>query len=87
MVSLSFILLRKKEPTLQRPYKVKHYKFVGITAALLSGLMVVMYIIPGSGSTLTIQEAIIVGGWTMLGALFYIMSKKHYKEKFGSVKV
>ena len=87
MVSLSFIVLRKKEPDLHRPYKVKHYKFVGIVAALLSGLMVVMYLIPGSGSTLTIQEAIIVGGWALLGLVFYIVCKRHYKDNFGMVEV
>lgn len=87
MVSLSFVILRKKEPDLHRPYKVKHYKFVGITAALLSGLMVILYLVPGSGSTLTIQEAIIVGGWTLLGVVFYIICKRHYKDQFGIMEV
>ena len=86
IVSLSFVILRKKEPDLYRPYKIKHYKFVGITAALLSGLMVIMYLIPGSGSTLTTQEIIIVGGWVLLGAIFYIVCKRHYKDKFGTVE-
>lgn len=53
MVSMSFVILRKKEPELHRPFKVKHYKFVGITASVLSGFMVAMYLIPGSGATLT----------------------------------
>ena len=48
MVSLSFIILRKKEPDLHRPYKVKHYRLVGITATVLSGFMVILYLIPGS---------------------------------------
>ncbi len=87
MVSLSFVILRKKEPDLHRPYKVKHYKFVGITAALLSGMMVMLYLIPGSGSTLTIQEMVIVGGWTLLGVFFYVLCKKHYNEQFGKVEV
>ncbi len=87
MVSLSFLVLRKKEPDLHRPYKVKHYKFVGITAALLSGLMVALYLIPGSGSTLTVQEIIIVGGWTLLGMVFYFLCKSHYKDEFGHIEV
>ena len=32
MVSLSFIILRKKAPEMARPYKVKHYKIVGVLA-------------------------------------------------------
>ena len=83
MVSMSFVILRKKEPDMKRPFKVKHYKLVGITASVLSGFMVVMYLIPGSGCTLTWEEWIMVGGWTVLGLIFYILCKKRYREKFG----
>lgn len=84
-VAMSFLVLRKKEPNLKRPYKVKHYKFVGITAAILSGFMVILYLIPGSGSSLAVQEWIIVGGWALLGLVFYAVCKKRYKESFGLV--
>lgn len=87
MVSLSFLILRKKEPDLNRPFKVKHYKFVGITASVLSGFMVVMYLIPGSGCSLTPEEWIMVGGWTILGVIFYIICKKKYKDKFGTMEL
>lgn len=86
IVSMSFVILRKKEPDLRRPFMVKHYKFVGITASMLSGLMVVLYLVPGSGSSLTVQEWIIVGGWAILGIAFYAICKKHYGVKFGQLK-
>ncbi len=87
MVSLSFVILRKKEPDLPRPYKVKHYRFVGITASVLSGLMVALYLIPGSGCSMTVEEWIIVGGWALLGLFFYLICRKHYGSKFGQVTV
>ena len=87
MVSMSFVILRKKEPELHRPFKVKHYKFVGITASILSGFMVVMYLIPGSGATLTVEEFIMVGGWALLGLIFYIICKNRYKDQFGRIKL
>lgn len=83
MVSMAFVLLRKKEPDLIRPYKVKNYKIVGFFSVLMSGFMVVMYLIPGTGCTLTIQELIIAGGWSILGVIFAIICKFRYKEKFG----
>ena len=83
MVSMSFVILRKKEPNLHRPYKVKHYKVVGITASVLSGLMVLLYLIPGSGCSMTVEEWLIVGGWTILGVVFYITCKRHYGDDFG----
>lgn len=87
MVAMSFLILGKKEPDLNRPFRVKHYKFVGIIATILSGLMVVLYLIPGSGSSLTVQEWIIVGCWTLLGLVFYIICKKHYGAQFGQMDV
>lgn len=85
MVALSFIILRKKEPDLPRPYKVKHYKFVGVMAVIMSGFMVACYIIPGSGATLVWQEWAMAGGWCILGLIFFIHSKAKYGEKFGSL--
>ena len=85
MVAMSFVILRKKEPDLYRPYKVKHYKFVGITATILSGMMVALYLIPGSGSSLTVQEWIIVGGWALLGAVFFFICKNRYAQDFGKM--
>ena len=84
MVSLSFIILRKKAPEMARPYKVKHYKIVGVLAVLMSGFMVAMYIIPGSGSNLVPQEWAMAGGWAVLGIIFFIVCKLKYKEKFAS---
>lgn len=85
MVSLSFLILRKKEPDMNRPYKVKAYRFVGIMAVLMSGFMVLMYCIPGSGGNLVIQEWVMVGAWILLGVVFFIICKIKYKEKFGSL--
>lgn len=84
MVSLSFIILRSKAPEMKRPYKVKHYKFVGVMAVLMSGMMVVMYIIPNSGCALVAQEWAMAGGWCILGVIFFAVCKLKYKEKFGS---
>lgn len=85
MVSLSFIILRSKEPEMKRPYKVKNYKLVGALAVLMSGFMVVMYIIPSSGSTLVWQEWIMAGGWAVLGVIFFVVCKLKYRDKFGTI--
>ncbi|MDD3219541.1 MAG: bifunctional amino acid transporter/iron-containing alcohol dehydrogenase [Lachnospiraceae bacterium] len=84
MVAVSFVILRKKAPEMDRPYKVKHYKIVGAIAILMSGIMVAMYMIPNSGCSLVWQEWIMAGGWAVLGVIFCIICKVKYKEKFGS---
>ncbi|MDO4168587.1 MAG: APC family permease [Lachnospiraceae bacterium] len=83
MVSISFIIMRTKEPDLARPYKVGNYKLVGTIAVLMSGFMVAMYLIPGSGAALVWQEWIMAGGWCVLGVIFCIACRNKYKEKFG----
>ena len=84
MVAISFIVIRKKYPEMERPFKIKHYKIVGIIATILSAAVVLMYLIPGTGCTLVWQEWIIVGGWLILGVGFYVWSKLRYKDKFAS---
>ncbi|MBR2589972.1 MAG: APC family permease [Clostridia bacterium] len=82
IVALSFVRLRSKEPTMERPYKIKHYKIVGIIAILMSGGMAAMYLIPGTNCSLVWQEWIIVAGWVVLGIVLAIRSYVKYKGKF-----
>ena len=85
MVSISFLILRKKEPDMPRPYKVPGYKFVGVMAVVMSGFMVCMYCIPGTGGSLILPEWLMVGAWSLLGVVFFVICKKKYKESFGSL--
>lgn len=85
MVSLSFLILRKKEPDMQRPYRVPAYKFVGVMAVLMSGFMVLVYIIPGSGGNLVLPEWIMILAWSLLGVVFFAVCKSKYKENFGNL--
>lgn len=83
MVSISFVVLRKKEPDLKRPYKVKHYRIVGTMAILLSIGMIICYL-PGMSSGLNVPEWTIVGIWSVLGIIFYFYAKRKFPE-FGRV--
>ena len=83
MVSVSFLVLRRKEPRLSRPYKVRTPRFVGFMAIALSGLMLVLYM-PGMPSGLNVPEWIIIGIWALLGIVFYAYAKRKFPE-FGRV--
>lgn len=84
LVSVSFIILRTKEPDMARPYKVRHYKIVGICAVIMSGFMVAMYMIPGSGAALVPQEWAMVLGWSILGVMFGGFCKAQYGVNFAT---
>ncbi|MEA4922065.1 MAG: APC family permease [Eubacteriaceae bacterium] len=83
MVSLSFLILRKKEPDLKRPYKVKGGVVVGVLAVCVSFFFLYLYLPLGSPAPLTGIEWCLVGGWIVLGVIFFIINKitmKHTHE-------
>lgn len=79
LVSMSFLVLRFREPDMIRPYKVKCGKIIGGIAVLLSGFMMLLYF-PGMPSGLVKEELIMVGAWIVLGIIFYSIAKLKYSD-------
>ena len=77
LVAISFLVLRKKEPEMERPFKVTHPNLVGYGAVFLSlGLLSAFF--PWSPSALTWPEewsTLLI--WTTLGLLILFYSKKN----------
>jgi amino acid transporter len=71
MVSISFLVLRKNEPNMSRPYRVKNGKFVGTMAVLLCVGMICMYMPGGPASLIWPYEWGIILAWSALGAGFF----------------
>lgn len=68
-VAGSFLMLRKREPDMDRPYKVRNGKIVGWVALILSIGIAALYL-PGSPAALVWPyEWMIVLGWIVLGAV------------------
>lgn len=83
-VAISFCILRKKKPDMERPYKVKAGTFVGAMAVAMAAFMTLLYIVPASFSAALVwQEWIVVGAWLALGVFFYAYSKRKYGAEFG----
>ena len=79
IVSASFLKLRKKEPYMARPYKVKYGVFTGIAAEASCGIMLLMYV-PGAPAAMSVYEWSIVLMWMALGVVFYMAAVKKQKE-------
>jgi len=68
-VAWSFLVLRRKEPDMQRPYVVRNGILVGRIALVLSIGISILYL-PGSPAALVWPyEWLIVLGWALLGAV------------------
>ena len=74
-VALSFIVLRKNEPDMDRPFKVSNGLFVGYAALVLSLGIILLYM-PGSPAALVWPyEWVMVGAWCLVGLMFYLWSR------------
>lgn len=94
MVAVSFIILRKKAPSMHRPFKLPGGTSIGWIAAVMALGVSVLYM-PGMPSALIWPyEWVIVFAWAVLGFVFYKFSMakygtensdKHMKEEIGRV--
>ena len=80
MVALSFLVLRRREPDLPRPFKVRFGGLVGGIAFVLSIGLALLFM-PGSPSALLWpSEWVIFLGWGLLGVVMYFMATKNRKD-------
>ena len=76
MVAWSFLVLRKREPSLDRPYKVPFGEYLGRLALVLAIGMTLLYL-PGSPAALLWpQEWGIIIAWIILGGFLYGIARK-----------
>jgi len=77
MVAWAFIKLRRKEPGMARPFKVRQGMFVGYTALILSVAIGLVYL-PGSPAALIWPyEWAMVLGWALLGIILYFLANRN----------
>ncbi len=72
MVALSFVVLRRREPDMKRPFRTPGGVPVGVLAVLLSASLAFLFM-PGQAAALVWPfEWAIVGLWTILGVFFLV---------------
>lgn len=72
MVATTFLVLRRYEPSMARPFRVRHGRTVGVLAVVLSLSLAVLFL-PGMPSGLAWpSEWVILIGWMLLGLPFFV---------------
>ncbi len=75
LVALAFMLLRVKEPDLNRPFRVKGGKYVGVAAVILSALYFLLIAYNTMIKSLIAEELVIIGVWIIIGTLFIFIAR------------
>lgn len=82
MVAISFIILRKKEPKMKRPFRLPGGTMLGWIAAIMAFGISILYM-PGMPSALVWPyEWVIVFVWVALGAVLYKISSNKYGKEY-----
>ncbi|SDI41492.1 APC family permease [Natribacillus halophilus] len=79
MVAVSFLMLRKSEPEMSRPFKAARSPIIGWIALVLSIFFIIQYL-PGMPAGLGGPEWIMFGGWWILGIYFLITRYNQFKH-------
>ncbi|KXS38288.1 MAG: amino acid permease-associated protein [Halomonadaceae bacterium T82-2] len=82
-VALSFMVLRVREPDMERPFRVGNAKLVGSLAVAFSFIMACLYL-PGSPSALTGTEWLIFGIWMVAGLAMYGYALNRYGRDYSN---
>ena len=81
LVAVSFLVLRRREPDMPRPFRVRQGALVGWLALLLSCGLFFVYL-PGSPAALIWPyEWAIVAGWLILGVVFWCVARNEGRIK------
>ena len=73
-VAASFLVLRRREPDMVRPYSVKYARSVGWAALLLSIAIAFLYLPWSPAALVWPWEWLIVLGWTLLGVTMLLLA-------------
>ncbi|MEG1575053.1 MAG: APC family permease, partial [Bacteroidales bacterium] len=79
-ITASFLVLRKKEPEMNRPFVVKGGMLVGSISFILSIIFFVLYlpVLPGGG--LVWQEWVVVAIWCLMGYVMYVINMRQHGD-------
>ncbi len=75
-VALSFLVLRMREPGMERTYVVKHWRFTGYVALALPLAFITLYLPFSPAALVWPYEWAIVIGWCLVGAFLLLIRQK-----------
>jgi len=78
LVAVSFLVLRKKEPELERPFKVKYGEYVAVLVILFCICFLIFYTSLSGMPLEWPSEWMLIGLWALIGVFFALWSRGAY---------
>jgi amino acid transporter len=75
-VPLAFLVLRRREPDMPRPFRLPAGRFLGTVALLMGCALFTLYLPWSPAALIWPQEWLLVLGWSLLGAGFYLYFRR-----------
>ncbi|WP_377887571.1 APC family permease [Alkalihalobacillus sp. R86527] len=86
LVALSFIVLRKREPNMERPFRASKSPVFGYLALVLSFGFVTLYLPGMPASLIWPYEWIMFAAWSLVGLFFFMRMRKGVYKEVGTDK-
>ena len=80
LVAISFLVLRRKEPELERPFQVRYGKIIAALVVLYSTGSLIFYTPLGGVSLKWPDEWMLIGVWALIGVFFALWSGSAYRR-------
>lgn len=80
LVAVSFLVLRRKEPELERPFKVKYGEYIALSVVLFCCCFLIFYTPLGRVTLRWPTEWMLIGIWALIGILFALWSRVAYPK-------
>ncbi len=80
LVSLSFLFLRRREPDMPRPFRLRRGMFIGVAALIITFGFILLYLPVSPSALIWPYEWGIVLAWVVLGFLAYWGSRRAHPD-------
>lgn len=79
-VCMAFVILRRKEPELNRPFQLPFGRTLGMLITCVASLYLIIHVHDTFVKANSLDQMTLIGVWMLLGAVMVIWSKKDFKR-------
>jgi amino acid transporter len=80
LVSVSYLIMRRREPDLPRAYRLKHGVFLGVAVACVSVALLALHLPISPVKQMGMPEIVLIVLWGLIGLVLFVVGR-HWAKK------